>query len=780
MGELFPHNQKVYNKVIEAYQIVNKVAVVQATGTGKGYLAAEFINTAFKNSRTLILAPNTDILVNYKENFKISNNNRVLMMTYPKLLSLYKNGSNEVINYEYLKDTIDFLIVDEFHRTGAEQWGKVVCDLISYLDKKGKKVLGLSATPIRYNDSTVLRNDSLTEEEKQELSKIRNMADEIFEGNVIYGLSLEDAVYCNVLPEFTYVLMNYGYDEDVEQYIENYKEIEMSYGVDSNAAKKYKKCIENLMNLDSSDRNVRKQIETYTANIGENQKWIVFCNSTMQLDEIDDSISVWFNKGINRFDSDFEIDVSKVNLYSVSSKQSDQDNVSNLTAFYKNSGGIHIIKCINKLNEGAHLDDITGIFMMRKTLSPIVYLQQLGRALSSGKKSNPFIFDLMNNIENVRRVLNGEDEIINGILKSNERLKKYNAGILSSDIMTPAEMRYYRGSYKKDKKIKIVNTTGKLVNLFNEMNGLLGSRKPNNMWSELELGILHKFYPLGGSERVHFELQNRGISIRSIDAITQQARKYNLKNDSVNQTNELKWMPSEDEQLEKFFRNAISSGETNLNRIASDFHKYYMPQRNPKQIYNRFERIRVNGSRKTVNFENNGKRWTKNDIYALKMSIEKKIPIYIISMELGRSIPSIESKSQELGCVRQERKMGTVKQWTDEDKEFLIDNFFELSRAELAEHLGCSRDALNKAFKRYSLEIQEKRKKLGVYETKKDNWSGTEDAILIRLMYDVDWDYLCHMLENKTPKDIKRRVEKKCKELGCVSPFRGNPEYKKL
>lgn len=780
MSNLYPHNQKVFNKVVEAFKMVNKVAVVQATGTGKGFLAAEFINTIFKGKITLILAPNKDILVNYNKNFGILKNGYVIVLTYPSLLSLYKGGKIEGISYEFLKNKVDFLIVDEFHRTGAEQWGKAVCDLISALDSKSKKILGLSATPIRYNDNTVLKKDFLTPEEKQELSIMRNMADEIFEGNVVYGLSLEDAVYCNVLPEFVYVLLNYGYDDEIEQFVENFKEIESSYGADSVAVKKYRKYIDELMKFDSSDKNVRKQVKLYTADIGENQKWIVFCNSTSQLEEIDDSISVWFNKEINKFGSNFELDTSKISLYSVSSNQSDPENIANLEAFYNNKGGIHVIKCINKLNEGAHVSDITGVFMMRRTLSPIVYLQQLGRALSSGKKGNPIIFDLMNNIENVRKVLNGEDEIINSIVRSNERLKKYNEGLLSSEILTPAEMRYYRGSETRDRKIKIVNTAGKLVNLFNEMNGLLSSRRPNNMWSELELAILQKFFPFGGSERVHFELKDRGISIRSIDAITQQARKYNLKNDSINCSNELKWMPSEDEQLERFFRSAIASGEKDLNRIASDYHRYYMPQRSSKQIYNRFERIRVNGSRKTVNFENNGKRWSDDDIYALKRSMQNKIPIYIISMELGRSIPSIESKSQELGCVRQERKMGKIKQWTDEDKEYLVDNFFTLSRTELAEHLGCSKNALNKAFKRYILEVQEKRRKSGKYEIRKDSWSGTEEAILIRLMFDVDWDYLCHMLENKTPKEIKRRIEKKCKEFGCVSPFRSNPEYKKL
>ena len=53
------------------------------------------------------------------------------------------------------------------------------------------------------------------------------------------------------------------------------------------------------------------------------------------------------------------------------------------------------------LNEGIHVDDIDGIFMLRKTTSPIIYFQQIGRALSfSGRNKQIKIFDLVNNFNN--------------------------------------------------------------------------------------------------------------------------------------------------------------------------------------------------------------------------------------------------------------------------------------------------------------------------------------------------------------------------------------------
>lgn len=776
MGQLYPHNQKIYDKIIKSFKYLNKVAVVQATGTGKGYLAAELINTLFKNTITLILAPNKDILLNYENSLGIKNNGRVLMLTYPGLLALYKKDRPDGLSFEFLKKNVGFLIVDEFHRMGAEQWGMVVCDLIDFLDTQNKKILGLSATPIRYNDSSVLNNPNISDEDKILLSKNRDMVDEIFEGNVIHGLSLEEAVYCGVLPEFLYILLNYGYDDDLQSYMEQYSDIEESYGVDSVAAKKCKKIIEELSKFSSSDKNVQDYLFKLTNKLGENQKWIVFCDSVMQLEEIDDSISIWFNKPICKYNDNID---GCIKIYSVSSKQSDVENLENLDAFYKNSDGIHVIKCINKLNEGAHVDDITGIFMMRRTLSPIVYMQQLGRALSSGKKGTPIVFDLMNNIDNVRKVLAGEDEMVNSLLRSQKRLKGFNSIGFSSDVLSSQELGFYRKN-SKERNIRIINASGKLINLFDEMGSLLNNRTGRNIWTKEEINILVNYYPLGGSERVMFELKNRGLSIRTLDAITQQARKYKLSNNLVNEDNLLKWMPSEDELILNFFKLAREGGVKGLNIVASDLHRYYMKHRNPKQILSRYEWLRVNGKTTTVNYENNGKRWSENDLYALKKSIELKIPIYLISMELGRSISSIESKSQEIGCVRQPRNINTVKIWSKEDKAFLVENYYKLTPDELVAHLGCSKNALAKAYQRYSLELMDKRKK-EEESSSINSWSSVEKRLFTRLLIDeVDWERLCDALKYKSPKEIKRQVERFCKEHNVANPYIRDVKYKEI
>lgn len=61
------------------------------------------------------------------------------------------------------------------------------------------------------------------------------------------------------------------------------------------------------------------------------------------------------------------------------------------------SGALKVLYCINQLNEAVHISGIDAIVMVRPTKSPVIFHQQLGRALSSGGNGTPLVFDLCNN-----------------------------------------------------------------------------------------------------------------------------------------------------------------------------------------------------------------------------------------------------------------------------------------------------------------------------------------------------------------------------------------------
>lgn len=62
------------------------------------------------------------------------------------------------------------------------------------------------------------------------------------------------------------------------------------------------------------------------------------------------------------------------------------------------------------MNMGYHVDDLTGIIMYRGTKSGTVYIQQLGRILSSGASNAGIVIDVVDNIHqhSVYRVLDGQ------------------------------------------------------------------------------------------------------------------------------------------------------------------------------------------------------------------------------------------------------------------------------------------------------------------------------------------------------------------------------------
>lgn len=56
---------------------------------------------------------------------------------------------------------------------------------------------------------------------------------------------------------------------------------------------------------------------------------------------------------------------------------------------------------IDILNEGLHIDDVTGVILLRNTKSLRIFYQQIGRAIQSGNLESPIIFDFVNNFNNI-------------------------------------------------------------------------------------------------------------------------------------------------------------------------------------------------------------------------------------------------------------------------------------------------------------------------------------------------------------------------------------------
>ncbi len=67
----------------------------------------------------------------------------------------------------------------------------------------------------------------------------------------------------------------------------------------------------------------------------------------------------------------------------------------------ENDTCIHLLFCIDMLNEGLHVPDAAGVILVRPTESPRVFYQQIGRCIQAGSGNTPIIFDFVNNFRNI-------------------------------------------------------------------------------------------------------------------------------------------------------------------------------------------------------------------------------------------------------------------------------------------------------------------------------------------------------------------------------------------
>ena len=93
---------------------------------------------------------------------------------------------------------------------------------------------------------------------------------------------------------------------------------------------------------------------------------------------------------------------SEMDIYSVYYEK--KNNEETLRAFYHSDNShLKLLFCIDMLNEGFHDPNIDNIIMLRPTISPNLFIQQLGRGLSLGI-SNVIIFDIVNNARSGKNI----------------------------------------------------------------------------------------------------------------------------------------------------------------------------------------------------------------------------------------------------------------------------------------------------------------------------------------------------------------------------------------
>lgn len=182
--ELYPHNQKAYDNLCAMLRDSNRACVVQPTGTGKFVIIAKMAQDN-PGKNFLLLGTNDymyiDQMANLSDIAPGFTPKNLQFMTYATAMAKARCG-DEI-------PRCDVIVADEFHHCGAPEWGKGVQYVVE--NNPDAKIVGFSATPIRYSD------------------KGRNMADEMFIGNLASSMELEEAWLDGVLPMPKYVIALY-------------------------------------------------------------------------------------------------------------------------------------------------------------------------------------------------------------------------------------------------------------------------------------------------------------------------------------------------------------------------------------------------------------------------------------------------------------------------------------------------------------------------------------------------------------------------------------------
>lgn len=328
-----------------------RALLISATGTGKTYAAA-FALRDINPKRALFLVHREIILKQAEKTFK-----NVFGTT--KSFGLYSGNVNEsdrdfvfatmqtmAKHYEDFKnDAFDVIVIDEAHRSGANSY-QILLDYF-----KPTFWLGMTASPDRTDGFDVYKT---------------------FDYNIAHEIRLQEAMKLNLLCPFHY----YG----ITDFLVDGKDLDF----------------EDFSNLICDER-VNSIIEKaeYFGHSGKRLKGLVFCSSTEEAEEL----SKKFNqRGYRTVALHSEMNTKKLNVAKI--EDAKEVAIEKLESDdYDN--GLDYIFTVDMFNEGVDIPQVNQVIMLRRTESPIVFIQQLGRGLrKADDKEYVMILDFIGNYDN--------------------------------------------------------------------------------------------------------------------------------------------------------------------------------------------------------------------------------------------------------------------------------------------------------------------------------------------------------------------------------------------
>lgn len=402
---------KTKNEAYEKMNTFGKVMIVRPTGFGKTKTIVEIgkeYATKYKKKKVAYIYPLDIIKVEIQTNSNYMSDGIIKksfdFISYMELTTkLNKNGS--MYWRERFEKDNSLLIIDESHGAGSEGFQNLYSTIEDIIKGDGLHMVGATATPDRMSDTTEF-----------------NVFENIFGGIGVYEYTLADCFKDGLIPQMIYPMPTYNIKELVEdlkatskkkckeagtEFDEGTFNVEIGKLLKDTGTGSEAEYIYNA--LPQAGYNLKSQNNKYF-------KFIVFFINKEDMVERGPVVEKWFEDAFNKVAVEREGLRQKFNVkshYIVSTDTENNDmkalveSKSDSRSFFTQTKKVSNIErtqytvdllfTINKINMGYHVDGITGIMMLRGTKSEIVYMQQLGRALSVKAEYNPIVYDMVSN-----------------------------------------------------------------------------------------------------------------------------------------------------------------------------------------------------------------------------------------------------------------------------------------------------------------------------------------------------------------------------------------------
>ena len=356
--ERYKLGDKKEKQALKMLKDTHNCLMVCVTGFGKTY---HLINIAKKYDKVYYMVPRIVIKNDIISKYDLSNIN-IEFITYQKMVSIFTKHSEDRYFGSDKKYKKLLFILDEAHCAGSPKASQCILKLKDMFPDA--YFIGATATPER--------------------SDKFNLAAELFNGNILdrydTKIAFEEGFYAK--PKYIYAI--YELKEEFENIKKQTESSDLPQEAKNNIydeINKYMIQYNMILGIPDIIRNNLDLRKKYF-------KFFIFFPTHDALFAKHDTVIEWFNEALPGF---------KINDTIIVSKPPYRDNISDLENMKSISGNVDLIFCCDMLNMGYHVDDVSGIVMMRSTLSDIIYLQQIGRSLSANSNIKPIIFDLVGN-----------------------------------------------------------------------------------------------------------------------------------------------------------------------------------------------------------------------------------------------------------------------------------------------------------------------------------------------------------------------------------------------